>query len=230
MSATSSSFSRNQPANRKPPQCLCGNKRYYSKCYYLNESLRPANWTPNQDVTKKVQQALDNDKQLRDKVRQAQARVQENRQKQASQSELEGAKLQITPSAGSAFIAIFTADQINKVHTVCELRDSFLLDSGATIHICNNIRRFTDLRPGSGSILAGDTVVDIEAWGTVNINVNTPNGKAIVPLLDVAYIPSFHTSLVPLKKALSRGFHWNTETMTITNGTNVIMTVKLMFD
>ena len=60
--------------------------------------------------------------------------------------------------------------------------------------------------------------MDVEAWGTVNINASTPVGKATIPLLDVAYVPDFPTSLVSLDRALNRGFNWDTRTMCVTNG------------
>ena len=130
----------------------------------------------------------------------------------------------------AAFTAVFSADHIQKVRAAYELRDSFILDSGATIHICNTLSRFSDQRPGSGSVMAGDTVLDIESWGTVQIHTQTNTGSTIISLLDVAYISTFHTNLVSLKKALAMGYHFDTRTMSIFKDSSIILTVKVMHD
>ena len=64
----------------------------------------------------------------------------------------------------------------------------------------------------------------------MEINISIPRGSATVPLLDVAFVPKFSTSLISLKKALSKGFHWDTKTMNITNDAHVIITVEVRFD
>ena len=226
--------SKNNKRSPQGPDCICGKKHWFNKCCYLNESIRPSDWSPNQDITKKVQKTLDSDPSLQEKIDRSFAKAAEfaaKRKKPVTKASAPELESQYAPKPSeSVFTAIFSANHIKTAHATYELKNSFLLDSGATIHICNNLKRFSATHPGSGSILAGDTVVDIKAWGTVDITVNTPRGRETIPLQDVAYIPSFHTSLVSLKKAIGRGFHWNTSTMNLTDGNRVVMTVQLLYD
>jgi hypothetical protein len=48
---------------------------------------------------------------------------------------------------------------IDQVHLV--LRDSFILDSGATNHVCNDRRRFVDFKPAGREdfLIAGNSTV-----------------------------------------------------------------------
>ena len=55
------------------------------------------------------------------------------------------------------------------------LRNSFLLDLVVTVHIYNNIARFTHVRPVTEYILAGDNIMPIEVYGTVIMNDITPS-------------------------------------------------------
>lgn len=57
-SSRTSSF---RGGNRTPPTCICGSKHWYSECFYLNEDKCPANWKPNKEVQKKVNEGLKND-------------------------------------------------------------------------------------------------------------------------------------------------------------------------
>ena len=62
---------------------------------------------------------------------------------------------------------VFTASVSSDYH----LRDSFLLDTAASAHVCNNRARFYDLRPATEDDYpyAGNTVIPIEGFGLVDI-------------------------------------------------------------
>jgi hypothetical protein len=69
------------------------------------------------------------------------------------------------------------------------LRDSFVLDSGATIYIYNDSIRFINLEPSNQLLFAGTDVADIQGFGDVNIIVLTLDRKKYYFLLkDIAYV------------------------------------------
>jgi hypothetical protein len=79
------------------------------------------------------------------------------------------------------------SDQLANVSYL--LRDSFVLDSSAIIHIYNNSTRFINLEPSNQLLFAGINIADIQGFGDINIIVSTLNGKEYYFLLkDIAYV------------------------------------------
>ena len=89
------------------------------------------------------------------------------------------------------------------------LRDSFILDSGATVHVCNSRQHFATSTPASEDDLlyAGNTLVPIEGFGSVDITIQTPAGPRLIELQHTALISSFHTSVVSLKRLVAKGVY-----------------------
>jgi hypothetical protein len=90
------------------------------------------------------------------------------------------------------------------------LRNSFLLDSGSTIHICNNLIRLKNLRPpGIGDYLwAGNTKVEIRGYGIALITTKGAQGNQTLRLDNVAWCPDFHCNLVSFKLLRRQGIWW----------------------
>src|SRR5438094_7964308 len=65
-------------------------------------------------------------------------------------------------SMDTAFTAAFTGYKSSY-----PLYNSFILDSRATTHICNNHQRFKDFVTALEILLAGDSHVYVEGYGTV---------------------------------------------------------------
>ena len=53
------------------------------------------------------------------------------------------------------------------------LRDSFILDSGAIAHMCNTRKRFISFTPASEDDLlyAGNTIIPIEGFSSIDITI-----------------------------------------------------------
>ena len=74
-----------------------------------------------------------------------------------------------------------------------------ILDSGATIHVFNDLSRFRDLRkaPHGDFLQAGMTQAPILGYGTVDLQITKPNGsRGVLTLRNVAFSTEFVT--VPL--------------------------------
>ena len=84
-------------------------------------------------------------------------------------------------------------------HSTYPLHDSFIYDTGADTHVCNNRDRYQILYPLKAPeyLRAGNSVVAIRGFGVVRVYATTPSGeKAPITLHNVAYIPDYHTSLI----------------------------------
>jgi hypothetical protein len=93
------------------------------------------------------------------------------------------------------------------------LEQSFILDSGTTCHVANDIGRFANTQePAQGDFLwAGNTRVWIKAYGTVVIRVQGDCATRLLHLYDVAYCPDLHCNLVSFRILRQQGLWWDTK-------------------
>src|SRR5438046_3216187 len=75
-------------------------------------------------------------------------------------------------------------------------------------------------------IYAGNTIVPIEGFRDVVIMVQTPQGPAKIMLLDVALVPSFHTSITVYDKFHSKGVYWDSEKGRLTQEGQIFCTIE----
>ncbi|KAF7565076.1 hypothetical protein PtrM4_045100 [Pyrenophora tritici-repentis] len=87
------------------------------------------------------------------------------------------------------------------------------MDSGTTIHVGNDLGRFTNIRPPmTGDFLwAGNTRVWIKAYGSVTLRVDSADGHRLLYLENVAYCPDLHCSLVSFRILRRQGLWWDTK-------------------
>ena len=93
------------------------------------------------------------------------------------------------------------------------LKNLSILDSGTTIHVFNNLSRFSNFRkaPRREYLLAGSLEVPILGYGDVTLQVTKENGvKGVLRLKNVAFCTDFITNLVSFRLLRARGIHWNT--------------------
>jgi hypothetical protein len=95
---------------------------------------------------------------------------------------------------------------------VYPLRDSFILDSGATIHVCNSRQHPLNLRECELNeyIYAGSEKILMAGVGAVDISISCGKISRPICLENVAFIPSFDTNVASLQRFMAQGFHWNT--------------------
>jgi hypothetical protein len=91
------------------------------------------------------------------------------------------------------------------------LNNSFILDSEATYHVCNDKSRFTDFRlPTDDNVLyTSKSVIPIKGFGTVLVTVTTSEEpkQYTMYLHNVVLISSFHTSVASLQLFIAKGVH-----------------------
>ena len=89
------------------------------------------------------------------------------------------------------------------------LHNSFILDFGAIVYICNNLTRFIDLCPVTEFILARDNIIPIKIYGIIIITYIIFNRPTRVPLINIIYIPGYHTNLISLQKVIKKNLHFD---------------------
>jgi hypothetical protein len=107
---------------------------------------------------------------------------------------------------GEVLGAFTVSSSIASASTDYHLRNSFILDSECTLHVCNDKERFEDLRSESEDdcLYAGNTIIPIEGFGTITVTVQTLNGLCIIKLLNTAHVSSSHTSVFSLDRLIAK--------------------------
>ena len=217
------------PSPMPTPKCICGRTHWYKDCYYLMEHKRPKTWKPNAEIMKKVDEALKDPtfKSRVEKAKQRDQRFQTSSTSAATTSattttsptpELPSepqvprsfATTWHRPTTTDAFIpSSYSVDKgINH-----DILNCWILDSGSNIHVCNDPDRFktTHTTTPDDYLVSGSTTYQIEAYGTVDITVDTPTGRReSITLQHVALIPGFFTNLISFSRAKDANIYWDT--------------------
>ena len=194
-------FQGNTTPGQSQKDCVCGEKHLFPECLYLIETLRPKDWKPDPAIQKQIEEKLKKIPKLKKAVK----RIQKEQKELAMKKSSEEKKTAEEPVPSAYTASTSTSDY--------HLRDSFILDSGASIHICNRRSRFQDLRPASEDdvIYAGNTIIPIEGFGSVKIIIQAPDGPREIMLTDVALVPTFHTNVASLRRFKAKGTYWDTQ-------------------
>ncbi|OAQ58940.2 hypothetical protein VFPPC_11883 [Pochonia chlamydosporia 170] len=86
--------------NKNPggrPTCLCGRRHFYSECYYLSDSVRPAGWSPDNKVQEEIDQKLQ-DPTIKGKVERS---IRNRRKKEEQSQQQDGSEIKGTAFAGA---------------------------------------------------------------------------------------------------------------------------------
>jgi hypothetical protein len=70
---------------------------------------------------------------------------------------------------------------------------------------------FISSRSNDDCLYAGNTVVQIEGFGTITVTVQTLNGPQIIKPLNAALVPPPHTSVASLDRFIAKNVHWDSE-------------------
>jgi hypothetical protein len=224
---------RTAPGEGKPPgKCLCGEDHWFQECAYLIPSKRTRDWKENKDTRAKVEEQLKKSDFLRTKIQALQKQDREKNKPrpqsgdETSYKEPENFAIMLSVSKNGAYKEnqdeedIATIFNVTQNHTgnfqVSPLTESTILDSGADLHVFNDRTRFRDLvrAPRTHKVKAGNTRVQIEAYGTVDIPLicpGKPGGVRLITLSNCALIPGFHLNVASLRKFHANMVFWDTK-------------------
>ena len=181
------------------------------------ENKRSQNWKPIADIMKKVDEALKNPviKSRIDKVKEREQRFQTSSSSTTLTSTTPTpnptSELQTEPGGFAiTWYKAGDAELITSSHSVIkrssyDIVNSWILDSGSNIHVCNDFSRLkpTHTTTSEDYLVSGSTTYQIEAYNDVDIILTSPTGyKKKKTLYQVALIPSFFTNLVSYSKAM----------------------------
>jgi Reverse transcriptase (RNA-dependent DNA polymerase) len=221
--ATYNGEAQNQPKEQQNSMpgawskpCLCDEIHRFSKCPYLVEKARKIGWIANPTIQQKIDEKLATDQPIREAVERAREYARnpskfhkgaQNRSPQTKKKD-ENVKPSNLEENSLSTHGGFAVGQLTY-----KLQNCWTLDSAADIHVCNNSSRFKFERAAGEKelLFAGKEAYEIQAYGTVDLAVKTPQGTAKITLLNVAFVPGFLTNLVALRRFTEKGVHWDTQ-------------------
>ncbi|KAJ6105321.1 hypothetical protein N7523_010131 [Penicillium sp. IBT 18751x] len=184
-------------------KCPCGNthpQHHFSKCFHLNESIRPEGWKPKEGTIERISE---NGKQMSPQDQEKIAKIQ---QKKAESAHLAGT----APQEGQPLVFFANDTQAIASSAVDEdlLKDSWILDSGSTVQICNDREQFLTYAPRQSTVKTGKTETPMIGNGQVRITGRHLHTGATVPVTldEILYTPGFHTNLISLSVIEDKGF------------------------
>ncbi|KAI0998593.1 hypothetical protein K3495_g9603 [Podosphaera aphanis] len=186
------------PNKTKVDKCPCGNHHFRHRpntCSVLIPLSRPKDWKPDSEKVKKVARRIDTDPTLRNKVEEWRKNWKPKKDQPSNSSNASNASSSTRPDSppvvamvtSSRMSAFTISSQVNLlsesyfqvsesvVKPIYDLQKSLILDSGATLHVCNNRAKLEDFMPSSSDVLwAGDTVTPIIGYGSTTVKEKSP--------------------------------------------------------
>lgn len=188
----------------KKKSCPCGRTHKFDKCWYVNEYIRPTDWKPDPEVEKEFEKARRSTtfKYSMDKAIERIKKDQSNKD---------------TSEPKVSFNVRHVSNSIETSTPHHQLQDSWIVDSGSDVHVCNNRSRYIDFRPEEDAIIQfGNTSEKIAGYGTVEVYGRTPQNKPFIARLkNVAYVPGFLTNIISTDLSANRGIYFNQRRMVL---------------
>lgn len=195
--------------NSTPQTCeICQGNHRYERCWYIFPNI-PKRLRVKQEIVDKLNSRKASDAEFAKKVAAATKKLADgfakknNEQKDAAKPAESGGSNQ---EAHLDLNGVFTV-AASTVPTDADflLRYSFIIDSGATIHICNQRDRFTAIKPATDpmfanratDVFAGGHKLAVLGWGIIAIRATVNDGTTLnLTIGKVAYVPDMFTSMI----------------------------------
>ncbi|KAJ6111048.1 hypothetical protein N7486_003283 [Penicillium sp. IBT 16267x] len=177
--------------------CPCGGRGHTAvMCWTLNEAIRPNDWEPYRNRLDAIKAAFDKEPEWKTWI---EAKISEMSKDETSKEKVVN---HTTPR-----IAFATALSTIEAHH----HDQWVLDSGASVHVCNDRSRFTKVRECISSLRTGDSQTPTIGVGTAVMDgVNPITGEMYeVALSNCLLAPTFHCNLVSLGRLEELGAWWD---------------------
>jgi Integrase core domain. len=211
-------------SNQKNHQqrCVCGSSRHHWKdCYHINASKRPPNWQQYEGSRKRVEDGI---KKLSAVEQQEIAKMRSETSSLGKTAQLAITNESDVPIESMAFFSASISPAVCNAAMVFPLKSSWIVDSGANVHICNRRDRFEDLVEERRTVTLGTGGTITLGRGTAKVIIKNPTtGKVLWGILqDVWYAPDFQTNIISVSEIKKNGFFFNSELPAITRDGNAV--------
>jgi hypothetical protein len=201
-------------------KCFCGEIHKWSQCPCINPAVRTKNFRMDRKMTEKADEFLKEHPEYkrfqysnrsRGRTNESPSSNDHEDQMPTSDSESQHIVSMMAQSTPRVYAKV-TQEPIDYI-----LKKSFIIDSGATDHVCNNRTRFTTLYERNSPIplLTANSEFEVQLAGTVDFTFSVQIGNRTVvrrlTLTDVLYAPELHTSVVSIHRLRESKLYWETK-------------------
>ncbi|KAF2174938.1 hypothetical protein K469DRAFT_703964, partial [Zopfia rhizophila CBS 207.26] len=200
------SSSRSDSSYKPKNPYLCGEMHMWRNCGYIVEEAQDKDFEYEKEKANLVRQKIKESTAIKGIMKKAPKKRKPNVVELDSKAPVE------LPGSPLAHAICSTFSQPSKISQEdYPLLYTWILDPASDIHVCNNEEDFAFIHPATDrdEILAGGSSQKIEAWGEAIITIQTPDGPAQTTLRQVAFIPSFFTSVVSLSRLAWNDIHFD---------------------
>ena len=201
-------------STKKPSDCPCGEKHYFSQCPYVIEKIRKPDWQPKPEIQQKFKDIRKNSPKLLAAINRARKIAGLDDWKEHDEEDGDAKEVHFA-LAGSEIQGVFSIPKVSMPSQPIPTfeKDTYILDSGATTHVCNDRRRFTEFKPIKGWLPHGDSGMWIKGRGQIMIYPRKPESQqhTQICLGDVIYCPDFHLNIVSYSRLHKHHLFWNPE-------------------
>lgn len=202
--------------NTRQQRCVCGSSKHHWKdCYHINASKRPPGWQQYESSRKRIEEG----------IKKLSAAEQQEITKMRSETSSLGKTAQLAITNGSdvpiesmAFFSASISPAVCNAAMVFPLKTSWIIDSGANVHICNRRDRFEGLVEERRTVTLGTGGTVTLGRGTAKVIIKNPTtGKTLwATLQNVWYAPDFQTNVISVSEIKKNGFFFNSELPAVT--------------
>jgi len=181
------------------PKCIYSFNHKYVDCFYLNESRRPAKWTPKPQVQAEIEKTLASKPWIKSRVEKQIGKLPQSSNTTTTSSSSTSSSSQSQSDQQRSFVTVFHNS------LPYELSNSVLVDSGAQVHICNDRSRFTTYKELLGGKV--NDQYDIIGQGTIQVKAK----GVILNFTDVWHAPDYTTSVLSVDVLAAKKLFFTSE-------------------
>lgn len=182
--------------------CPCGGFHAAADCWSMNPTIRPEGWKVADHRQAKINQAFEKEPEWK-------IWVENEIKSKGGFGDQRSANLATTGASDD----IKTYTGFSTVMLDDQYRDQWVLDSGASVHVCNDRTKFIDYEEKKSYLRTGNGRTPALGVGTAIMTGMDPITRVArnISLSNCQYSPTFHCNLVSLARVEDKGAWWNTK-------------------
>ncbi|KAJ6088976.1 hypothetical protein N7499_003084 [Penicillium canescens] len=182
--------------------CPCGGFHAVADCWSMNPTIRPEGWKVADHRQAKINKAFGREPEWK-------IWVENEIKNKGGFGDQRSANLATTEASDN----ITTYTGFSTMMLDDQYRDQWVMDSGASVHVCNDRTKFIDYKENKTYLRTGNGQTPALGVGTaIMTGIDPVTGVARnISLSNCLYSPSFHCNLVSLARVEEKGGWWNTK-------------------
>lgn len=221
--------------SRPIPKCQCGVQHWYKDCPYISKQAQSKDWKPDSKIVAAIKEKiLSSDSSEHPSFKYTRSNIEKKATThwlidwlRSNPKQTDTGRNQTESSSEPNPTGFMLSAQDTTHH---ELRNSFILDSGATSHFCNDLSRVIGrLQPAGPDdfVQTGSNQLEIIGYGDILVQGWISHIKTQPFLLRrVAIVPDLFLSVISWRVAKQKGGKWDTTLDTLSQDRILLSNIR----